>query len=107
MAASQFHNQAKLQSDGRVLVTGTQQDIEPLSAGPEVEYRFLLVRGDVVVKGSGQGHGSQWTGLTDPGEQPLDPGPVLALGLLILARRDNNPGFATFSWSEQIELVRA
>jgi hypothetical protein len=105
MAASQFSNQAKIQSDGRIGVSGSQQ-IQPLSAGPEVEYRFLLIRGDVVVKGSGQGHGGQWTGLTDTGEQRLEPGPVLAVGLAVLGRRGPDPGFTTFSWSEQIELVR-
>jgi hypothetical protein len=31
---------------------------------------------------------------------------VLAVGLAILARRDPNPGFTTFGWSEQVELVR-
>jgi hypothetical protein len=105
MAASQFNDQATLQSDGQILVSGDQQ-VQPLSSGPEVEYRFLLIRGDVVVKGTGQGHGSQWTGLTDLNEPPPDPGPVLAVGLAILARRGPNPGFTTFGWSEQVELVR-
>jgi hypothetical protein len=104
MAASQFNSPAKLHANGQVFVGGTQQ-VQPLSSGPEVEYRFLLIRGDVVVKGTGQGHGSQWTGLTEVNEPPLDPGPVLAVGLAILARRDPNPGFTTFSWSEQVELV--
>ena len=106
MAASQFNNQATLQSDGSILVSGTQE-VQPLSSAPEMEYRFLLIRGDVVVKGTGQGHGGTWTGLTGTNEPPLDPGPVLAVGLAVLARRGPNPGFTTFSWSEQIELVPA
>ena len=106
MAASQFNSRATLTSNGQIVVGGTQE-FQPVGAGPEVEYRFLLIRGDVVVKGHGQGHSSQWSGLTDSGQPALEPGPVLALGLAILARRDANPGFTTVSWSEQIELVRS
>jgi hypothetical protein len=103
MPNSQFHSPARIQSDGRIRVSGDQQ-VSPLT-GEQLEYRFLLVQGDVVVKGSGLGHGSTWTGLTEPGEGPLQVGSVLALGLGLLPRRAPRPGYETFTWSDQIELV--
>jgi hypothetical protein len=103
MAASQFNSQAnQLKFDGRTRVGG------PQSFGPfteEVEYRFLLIQGDVVVKGSGTGSGGTWDGTTYPDQPPLQEGPALAIGLAFVVENLNAPGFTTFSWSEQLEVV--
>jgi hypothetical protein len=80
MPNSQFNSPAKVQSDGRIVVGGSQQ-VQPLSSAPEVKYHFILVQGDVVAKGTGIGHGTTWTGITDPDQPQLQLGRVLALGL--------------------------
>jgi hypothetical protein len=106
MAASQFNSPAQLMTDGRIRVEGPQQFETASGLAPKVEYRFLLVQGGVVVKGSGEGWGSaQWFGFTDEGEESLRKGPVLAVGLAVSTSTEDPPGFTTFSWSEQIELV--
>jgi hypothetical protein len=107
MAASQFDSPAHLMGGGRINVEGPQQ-FEAMAAGfpPKVEYRFLLVQEGKVVKGSGEGwSATKWFGSTDEGQEPLQKGPVLAIGLAIITSTDDPPGFTTFSWSEQIELV--
>lgn len=107
MAASQFTSPAHLRADGQINVEGPQQ-FEDMATGfpPEVEYRFLLVQGGVVVKGSGKGwSATKWFGSTDEGQPPLQAGPVLAVGLAIITSTEDPPGFTTFSWSGQIELV--
>jgi hypothetical protein len=104
MAASQFKSPARLHTDGRIGVGGTQT-VQPLSSGPEVKYHFILVQGEVVAKGTGVGHGATWTGVTDPNQPALRLGPVLAVGLAVQAMSAPDPGFTTFSWSEQIELA--
>ena len=106
MAASQFDSPALLQTDGRIRVEGPQDFTMASGLVPKVEYRFLLVQGDVVVKGSGENWGSaQWFGFTDEGEmKKLQKGAVLAVGLAVTTSTEDPPGFTTFSWSEQIEL---
>jgi hypothetical protein len=107
MGASQFDSPARLQDDGQIRVEGPQrlERFEMASGIPTVEYRFLLVQGGVVVKGSGKNWGSgMWEGKTDEGQAPLQKGPVLAVGLAIIANMEEHPGFTTFSWAEQIEL---
>jgi hypothetical protein len=103
MPASQFST-ARREPDGRIHVSGGQV-VSPEASAPEVEYRFLLVQGDTVVKGTGKGEGSGWQGQTDQPQSSLEPGPVLAIGLAIQARTDTTgPGYETLTWSEQIEL---
>jgi hypothetical protein len=103
MPASQFNSQARqLEFDGRTRVGGPQNFSFPTE---EVEYRFLLVQGDVVVKGSGTGSGSTWDGTTYPDQPLLQEGPALAIGLAFVVENLNAPGFTTFSWSEQLEVV--
>jgi hypothetical protein len=104
MPNSQFNSPARMESDGRIVVGGTQQ-VQPPASAPEVKYHFILVQGDVVAKGTGTGHGATWTGITDPGEPQLQLGRVLALGLGILATTAPSQGFLTFSWSDEIELA--
>lgn len=104
MPNSQFNSPAKIQSDRRVLVGGPQNP-HPATEGGNVMYHFLLIQGDVVSRGTGQGHGEVWTGLTEQFEPELQVGPALAVGLAILPRKGSAPGFMTFGWSEQIELV--
>ena len=106
MPNSQFSNIATLQSDGRIGVSGTQE-VQPPSDASTVRYHFILVQKDVVARGTGQGTDTSWTGTTDPDQPALEPGPVLALGLAVLATSTPSPGFMTFSWSDQIELVAA
>ena len=70
-----------------------------------MRYHFILVQGDVVAKGTGTGHGTTWSGMTDPDQPQLQLGEVLALGLGVLATTAPSQGFLTFSWSDEIELV--
>jgi hypothetical protein len=104
MPNSQFNSRATLQSDGRIVVTGTQQ-VQPPASAPEVRYHFILVQEDVVAKGTGTGHGGTWTGMTDPNQPRLQLGRVLALGLGVLATTAPSQGFLTFNWSDEIELA--
>jgi hypothetical protein len=103
MPASQFSSPARREPDGRIRVSGGQE-VTPEASASEVEYRFLLVQGDTVVKGTGKGEGSGWQGQTDQPQSSLQPGPVLAIGLAIQARTNTGPGYETLTWSEQIEL---
>jgi hypothetical protein len=105
MPNSQFKSPARLQSDGRIVVGGTQ-NVQPLASSSEVRYHFILVQGDAVAKGEGQGHGSTWSGLTEPNQPPLELGRVLAVGVAVQAKGMPEPGLMTFSWSDQIELER-
>ena len=105
MPASQFDSPATLEADGTVRVGG---DVEASFATlSDVEFRFLLVQGEVVVQGSGRGSNDRWAGTTDPGQAALQAGSVLAIGLAVVARQTPQPGYQTFSWSEQIDLVAA
>jgi hypothetical protein len=55
MAASQFHSPAHLGPDG-VNVEGPHEFVATAEgSAPKVEYRFLLIQGNVVAKGSGDG----------------------------------------------------
>jgi hypothetical protein len=105
MPNSQFTSPARLQSDGRIAVGGTQK-VQPLSSGPEVRYHFILVQGETVARGEGQGFGSTWSGLTEPDQPSLELGRVLAVGVAVQAMGAPDPGLLTFSWSDQIELER-
>jgi hypothetical protein len=105
MPNSQFNQQAALQADGTVRVTGTVTVAEP----PEdLEFRFMLVQDDVVVTGTGNAMGEGWMGTSVPGQQQLNPGPALAIGLVVLARKESGGGlgYETFTWSQQIELAQ-
>jgi len=104
MPNSQFNNQATLQDDGTVHVTGTVTVAEPAEA---IEFRFMLVQNDVVVTGTGQAMGDGWMGTTAPGQGQLGAGPALAIGLAVLARTapGGGLGYETFTWSDQIELA--
>jgi hypothetical protein len=104
MPNSQFDRTAKIQSDRKVLVTGAQHP-QPATEGGRVAYHFLLIQGDVIARGTGRGHGEVWSGVTEDGEPELQLGPALAIGLAILPRKAPEPGFMTFGWSKQIELV--
>jgi hypothetical protein len=102
MANSQFST-ATLVADGTIAVDGTLEvDPEGLLS-PEVEFRFLLVQGDVVVQGRGRGTNGFWTGKTLLDQPPLQAGFVLALGLAFVARRDP-AGYETFTWADRILL---
>jgi hypothetical protein len=103
MPASQFNSPATLLGDGSVAVEGSL-DNDPTAMLSAVELRFLLVQGDVVVQGRGQGTAGIWTGNTLLGEPPLQEGNALAIGLAFVPRR-SPPGFELFSWSDQIRLA--
>ena len=104
MGASQFDNTVTQLTtvDGLTRVGGDQNFPFPVE---EVEYRFLLIQGDVVVKGSGTGQGSRWSGVTDPHQEPLQEGPVVGVGLAIVVKTGASPGFETLSWAEQVQLT--
>ena len=104
MANSQFNSLATLVADGTVAVDGNL-DVDPEGLlSPEVEFRFLLVQGGVVVQGRGRGTAGFWSGKTLLDQPPLQEGDALAIGLLVVARRDP-PGFETFSWADRIRLA--
>jgi hypothetical protein len=103
MANSQFST-ATLVADGTVGVDGTLEiDAEGLLS-PEVEFRFLLVQGDVVVQGRGRGQAGFWSGKTLLGQPPLQEGDAVAIGLAFAVRRDS-PGYETFTWVDRIRLA--
>ena len=103
MAASQFNSPATLLEDGSVSVEGSLEN-DPAAALSDVEFRFLLVQGDVVVQGKGRGSAGIWTGTAPAGQGPLEEGNALAIGLAFVAKREP-PGFEIFSWSDQIRLA--
>jgi hypothetical protein len=103
MANSQFST-ATLVADGTVAVDGTLEiDPEGLLT-PEVEFRFLLVQGDVVVQGRGRGTNGFWSGKTLLGQPTLQEGDALAIGLAFATRRDP-PGYESFTWADRIRLA--
>ena len=103
MAASQFNSPATLLPDGSVTVEGSL-DNDPAAMLSDVEFRFLLVQGDVVVQGRGRGSAGVWTGTAPAGQGPLSEGNAVAIGLAFVARR-TPPGFELFSWSDLIRLA--
>ena len=103
MPASQFNSPATLLADGSVAVEG-RLDVDPAAMLGEVEFRFLLVQGEVVARGRGQGTPGFWHGTTLVGQPPLQEGDALAIGLAFLAR-GGPAGFETFSWADQIRLA--
>lgn len=103
MAASQFDSPATLKPDGTVTVSGGLAD--SLAALPDVEVRFVLVQGDVVIQGSGRGSNDRWEGAAPAGQGTLQAGSVMAVGLAFGATLTPQPGFLTTPWSEQIDLI--
>lgn len=104
MPNSQFNSPMTVLADGTVRAIGT---VSLTGRTQDVEIRFLIVQNDVVVEGRGQGlGGGGWSGETDPGQERLEAGPALAIGLALLARKEPGIGFETASWSAQIELER-
>jgi hypothetical protein len=103
MAASQFDSPATLKPDGTVAVSGGLDD--SLAALPAVEVRFLLVQGDIVIQGSGQGSNDRWEGVAPSGQGTLQAGSVVAVGLAFGAALTPQPGFLSTPWSEQIDLI--
>lgn len=104
MANSQFNSPATLLSDGSVAVDGSLQGVDPATALSDVEFRFLIVQGDVVVQGKGRGSAGFWSGTAPAGQGDLEEGNALAIGLAYLSRR-NPAGYEIFSWSDQIRLA--
>ena len=103
MAASQFNSPATLLPDGSVAVEGSL-DNDPAAMLSDVEFRFLLVQGDVVVQGNGRGSAGVWSGTAPAGQGTLSEGNAVAIGLAFVARR-NPPGYEIFSWSDLIRLA--
>jgi hypothetical protein len=103
MANSQFNSPATLVSDGTVAVDGNLE-VDPAGLLSDVEFRFLLVQGDVVVQGRGQGTAGFWSGKTLAGQPPLQEGDALAIGLAFVGRRDP-AGYETFTWADRIRLA--
>jgi hypothetical protein len=104
MPNSQFHSQATMVADGTVEVEGSL-DNNPAAMVSDVEFRFLLVQGDVVVQGRGRGSAGVWNGKTLLGQPALQEGEAQAIGLAFVARREP-PGYETFTWTDQVHLVR-
>jgi hypothetical protein len=102
MPNSQFET-ASLRPDGSVHVTGRVGAVE---AG-EATFRFMVVQDDVVVEGTGKQAGGQgWSGDADPGQGQLHAGPVLAIGLAIVAKKvpGRGLGYETLTWADQLDL---
>jgi hypothetical protein len=105
MPHSQFDSPATLRGDGTVQVTGSFTLAEPVQ---DVEFRFMIVQNDEVAEGTGRGQGNsgRWAGQTGHGQQQLEEGTALAIGLALIARTEPGRGYETFTWSGQIELKR-
>ena len=104
MPASQFNSPATMVADGTVAVEGSLDVDTTVMLSTEVEFRFLLVQGDVVVQGRGRGTAGFWSGKTLLDQPPLQEGDALAIGLAFVARRDP-AGYETFSWADRIRLA--
>jgi hypothetical protein len=104
MPNSQFNSPGTLRPNGTIELTGTVD----LPGDDAVEIRFLIAQGDVIVAGKGQGlGGGGWSGKTDHGQDRLQEGQALAIGLGLVARAAKpGTGFQTVTWSAQIELER-
>jgi hypothetical protein len=103
MPASQFNSLATLLPDGSVAVDGSLE-VDTATALSSVEFRFLIVQGDVVVQGNGRGSAGFWSGTAAPGQGDLKEGDALAIGLAFVGRRDP-AGYDTFSWADRIRLA--
>jgi hypothetical protein len=104
MANSQFNSPATLLADGSVAVEGSLE-VDPAAAAlSDVEFRFLIAQGDVVVQGKGRGSAGFWSGTAPAGQGVLEEGNALAIGLLFVGRR-SPVGYETFSWADQIRLA--
>jgi hypothetical protein len=103
MPASQFNSPATLLPDGSVAVDGTL-DVDTTTALSDVEFRFLIVQGDVVVQGKGRGSAGFWSGTAASGQGDLEEGNALAIGLAFVGRR-SPAGYDTFSWADQVRLA--
>ena len=103
MANSQFNSPATLLTDGSVAMDGSLE-VDPAAALSDVEFRFLIVQGDVVVQGKGRGSAGFWSGTAPAGQGVLKEGNALAIGLLFVGRR-SPVGYETFSWADQIRLA--
>lgn len=102
MPNSQFET-ARLRPNGTVHVTG---GVEAVEAG-EATFRFMVVQDDVVVEGTRKQAGGQgWFGDTDPGQGQLHAGPVLAIGLAIVAKKvpGRGLGYETLTWADRLNL---
>jgi hypothetical protein len=106
MPISQFESPAKLQPDGSIKVRGDLQ-VDPPATASDVDIRFMLVQGDVVVEGTGKGSSSGWAGTTAAGQGSLKAGIVQAIGLGVVTRKGPNPGYEPFTWSGEIDLAPA
>jgi hypothetical protein len=104
MANSQFNSPATLLGDGSVAVEGGLDGVDPAATLSDVEFRFLLVQGDVVVQGTGRGTAGFWSGTTLAGQPPLQEGDALAIGLAFVGRH-TPAGYEIFSWSDLIRLA--
>jgi hypothetical protein len=103
MANSQFNSPATLLPDGSVSVAGSLE-VDAAAIVADVEFRFLIVQGDVVVQGTGTGSEGGWHGTTPASEAGLQEGDALAIGLAFVGRR-SPAGFEAFSWADQIQLA--
>jgi hypothetical protein len=103
MPASQFNSPATLVADGSVGVDGSLE-ADTTAILSDVEFRFLIVQGDVVVQGKGRGTSGFWSGTAPAGQGTLQEGNALAIGLAFVGRR-TPPGFEIFSWSDSIRLA--
>jgi hypothetical protein len=103
MANSQFNSPATLLADGSVAVEGSLE-VDHAAVLSEVEFRFLIVQGEVVVQGTGRGSAGVWSGTAPGGQGDLEEGDALAIGLAFVGRR-SPAGYETFSWADRIRLA--
>lgn len=104
MGHSQFTS-ATLRADGTLEVHGPLR-VDPPARGEDVNFRFLIIQGSVVVEGEGMGLAGSWHGTTTAQPGSLQAGAAQAVGVAIVGKKDP-PGFETLTWFEQVNLEPA
>lgn len=108
MHLSQFDKDATLDDDGTVSVSGTvaaetdaQGNVVPRRN--TVRFHFLIVQGEHVLKGESASRADRWSGVTEDAGG-LSPGPAVAIGLAVEAKKKPTPTFLSSTWMEEITL---
>jgi hypothetical protein len=108
MQLSQFNDEATLDEDGTVTVSGavaaeTDEHGKAVPRSTPVLFHFLIVQGDKVVQGNAESSDDTWSGVTDPG-QTLSAGEATALGHALEVVEQPTPTFRTATWATKIVL---
>ena len=108
MQLSQFDKDAILDEAGNVTVSGSVADEtdEHGNVVPRrntVRFHFLIVQGEHVLRGESASRADRWSGITEDAGG-LSPGPAVAIGMAVEAKKQPTPTFLSSTWMEEITL---